>query len=336
MPMKTMLWLGAPGRSSRRDAAHAIDLLEDLVRGEVPDEAHRRGRAEGASVGAAHLRGDAQRVLRALRHLETHRLDALAVGEAPEVLRRVAGARRRRALLDERAHVERGARRLAERDRQIRHLCPVVDAAPVDPLENLAGAVGLLVAFGKERHELMGKKPHDVGTCVFGGQTLAPLRAAAYHSAVGRGKACLCGRLRRQTVAATLQPWSPFSKRSAILIASRSYASRPVLRTTSRLWQMRSASPSRPSHVMSAYSNVPGSSRSGGRDAAARSRHPRAVPPARSGSFSRWRSARERPTARSPMTAWPILARRLLTGEGRAPRSRATSKTISSNARNGG
>ena len=129
-----------------RDSLRGQHLLHDFLRPEVALPSVEAARAELAAVGTAHLRGDAQRVAVAGLAVERgvggdeHALDERAIGQPPEELLRGVG---RALLADEFEDVEReGLGQLrAKRLGQIRHRVPARDAALVEPVQHLPGAV---------------------------------------------------------------------------------------------------------------------------------------------------------------------------------------------------
>jgi hypothetical protein len=127
--------------------AHATDLIDDLGRGEVAREAHGARGAERAGERAPHLGRDAQRG--AVVVGDQHGLDHGPVRRPEHGLARAVV----RALKSDRlqgAHPPLTRQPLAQIAPEVRHLQGILDAARVEPGEDLLGAVGRLAA-GRER-----------------------------------------------------------------------------------------------------------------------------------------------------------------------------------------
>ena len=134
-------------------------LPGDLERREVAPEAHAAGRAEDAAQRASRLGGDAQGA--ATLRGDQHRLDRLAVGQAPE---KFPGPVRRLLL---RYEVESGEgksflQRLPEGERKLGRVGPGRDRSLPETAEELAGTI---------RRETLVPLAHSASRCAasFGG-----------------------------------------------------------------------------------------------------------------------------------------------------------------------
>ena len=137
------------------------DLVDDLGRRHVPNEALQPARAESAAYGASHLRGNAERV--PPRSADEHGLHLLAVSEFEQVLRggSVAGFRpmHRGQRVEARAVGQRGA----ERPGQIGHFVERSRGLLVYPGGDLSGPVARFVHFGDEPRNLGQRQAPQVG-----------------------------------------------------------------------------------------------------------------------------------------------------------------------------